>query len=81
MENKEIEKLKKEIENLKMDIKSRDRDISILKKNYNEIFDALKQLRKEKKILLEKLSNETKARIEKEAELNILKEEAEELPF
>lgn len=76
-----IENLKKEIENLKTNIKFSDRDIVQLKKDFNEILDALKQIRKEKKILLEKLNNEIKVRIEKEAELNILKEEAEELPF
>lgn len=77
----EADKLQNEIDNLKTEIKFKDRDISQLRKDYNETFDAFKQLRNEKQILLDKLNNETKIRIEKEAELNILKEEAEELPF
>lgn len=77
----ESSKLENEIEGLKNDIKRKDRDISQLRKDYNETFDAFKQLRNEKKILLEKLNDEIKVRIEKEAELNILKEESEELPF
>lgn len=77
----ESAKLENEIEGLKNDIKRKDRDISQLRKDYSEIFEALRQLRNEKKILLERLNDETKVRIEKEAELNILKEEAEELPF
>lgn len=81
MKNEEIDKLNKIIENLKDDIKFRDRDISQLRKDYKESLDFIKQLRKEKKILLDKLNDEIKIRIEKESELMILHEEAEELPF
>ena len=74
-------KLQKEIEDNYCQIKMKDRDISQLRKDYSEIFGALRQVRNEKEILLEKLKTEIKDRIEKEAELNILKEKAEELPF
>lgn len=77
----EADKLQNEIDNLKKDIKFKDRDILQLKKDYNEIFNACKQLNTEKKILIDKLTNEIKIRIEKESELNILKEENEDLPF
>lgn len=73
--------MENEIEGLKNDIKCKDKEISRLRKDYSEIFEALRQLRNEKKILLEKLNNEIKVRIEKEAELMIFKEESEELPF
>lgn len=74
-------KLQKEIEDNYCQIKMKDRDISQLRKDNSEIFEALRQLRNEKKILLEKLNKEIKVRIEKEAELMIFKEEAEKLPF
>lgn len=77
----EADKLQNEIDNLKKYIKFKDRDILQLKKYYNEIFNACKQLNTEKKILIDKLTNEIKIRIEKESELNILKEENEDLPF
>lgn len=77
----EADKLQNEIDNLKTDIKFKDRDISQLRKYYNETFNAFKQLRNEKQILLERLNDEIKVRIEKEAELNIWKEEKEDFPF
>ena len=50
-------------------------------KEIRSLNGALSQLHQEKRILLHKLTNEVKVRIELESELILLHKEAEELPF
>ena len=50
-------------------------------KEIRSLNDALSQLHQEKRILLHKLTNEVKVRIELESELILLHKEAEDLPF
>lgn len=52
-----------------------------LEKENRSLNGALDQLHQEKRILLQKLTNEVKVRIELESELILLHKEAEELPF
>lgn len=72
--NQEFENLKKEFER-------------VVKENYNlkneteSAYSRIRQLNREKMLLLLKLKVEIKSRIEKECELDILKEDSEELPF
>lgn len=52
-----------------------------LEKEIRYLNGALDQLHQEKRILLQKLTNEIKVRIELESELMLLHKEAEDLPF
>lgn len=52
-----------------------------LEKEIRSLNGALDQLHQEKRILLQKIKNEVKVRIEFESELILLHKEAEDLPF
>ena len=70
-----------ELENLKKDFERVVKENYNLKKENDSAYSRIRQLNREKMMLLHKLKVEIEARIEKECELDILKAEAEELPF